>query len=120
MANADLRPNAQLVQCLHHHAYYLSELHQTNQVLRHQSDELAGVESILTQRTERGLQRREKKMLQWSRALLKRSIGQLYLRRSWLIECLDQNLTLQALCTHQHLSMTLPVQAFSLPLMSSD
>ena len=72
------------------HRYYTSELIRTHRVLAQQYRKLASIEQALVKRQERQLTRKDKKKLQWSRALTKKDVSQLESQQLWLHEYLRQ------------------------------
>jgi hypothetical protein len=83
-----------------HHTHYSQELEQVRKAMRGQSKRLAEIERKLSERREREICRKDKKKLQWSRALTKKAIEDLASQQHWLDDYLRQCYTL--LCSYNY------------------
>ena len=64
--------------------YYNTELGNSHKALSKQYEKLARTELAIVERHERGLTRKDKKKLQWSRALAKKAVQELESQQAWL------------------------------------
>ncbi|KAK3721046.1 hypothetical protein LTR37_003336 [Vermiconidia calcicola] len=71
-------------------SYHIAELGHTHKALSKEYNKLARIECAISERKERQLTRKEKKRLQWSRALAKKAVHSLELQQAWLEEYLRQ------------------------------
>ncbi|KAK5107593.1 hypothetical protein LTR62_000987 [Meristemomyces frigidus] len=78
-------PSVEYPPLLHtQHYYYTSELAKTHQTLSKRYKKLGRVEKALSERDERGLNRKEKKKLQWAKSVTKSTIQKLEEQRAYL------------------------------------
>jgi hypothetical protein len=83
------------------YSFHARELGQTHKALSVQYRKLAGIERTLNERQERGLKRKDKKKLQWSRALTKNAIVDLESQQAWLNSSLLQCENIIQRCTNR-------------------
>lgn len=81
-----------ILDLLHHQQrLYANELAQTHQALGMLYRELADIERAFAEREQRALTRKDKKKLQWSRAITKKAVADLEAQQAYLDEYLAQS-----------------------------